>query len=135
MNLLEKLKTLDLSGNQLTGELSPKVSWDLATASFASIYLQNNQLSGELPKWLANTYLSNLNLENNNFTGSIPVIYGTGINNFTTSGAQLNLNGNRLSGEIPESILIQLKSGKRDDYWFIVDQQEGYGFSNWDYSK
>lgn len=135
LNLLEKLKTLDLSGNLLTGELAPKVSWDLATASFASIYLQNNQLSGELPKWLANTYLSNLNLENNNFTGSIPVIYGTGINNFTTSSAQLNLNGNRLSGEIPESILIELKGGKREKYWFIVDQQEGYKFSNWDYSK
>lgn len=135
LNLLEKLGTLDLSGNQLSGELAPKVSWDLTTASFATLYLQDNQLSGELPKWLANMYLSYLNLENNNFTGSIPVIYGTGINNFTSSSSRLILNGNRLSGEIPQSILLQLKSGNRDNYWFIVDQQEGYGFSNWDYSK
>lgn len=135
LNLLETLKTLDLSGNQLNGELAPKVSWDVTTASFASIYLQNNQLSGELPQWLAHMYLSNLDLGNNNFTGNIPVMYGTGINNFTSSSAKLNLNGNRLSGEIPESILLELRGGKRNNYWFIVDQQEGYKFSNWDYSK
>lgn len=125
---------LNLSGNQLTGELPAKVSWDI-NEKLKEFYLQNNQLSGTLPAWLGNMSLSNLNLENNNFTGSIPVIYGTGINNFKTTGAKLILNGNRLSGEIPQSILLQLKSGERDKHWFIVDQQEGYKFSNWDYSK
>ncbi len=131
---LTTLTKLDLSDNQLTGELPEKVAWDI-NDKLRTIYLQNNQLSGTLPEWLRYMSLSTLNLENNNFIGSIPIIFGTGINNFVTSSARLNLNGNRLSGEIPESILIELKTGKRDDYWFIVDQQEGYGFSNWDYSK
>lgn len=132
---LETLGTLDLSGNQFTGELPVKVDWDINN-KLTSISLQNNQLSGPLPEWLCDMKLSTLNLENNNFTGSIPkLLYGEGINNFTLSGAKLILNGNRLSGEIPQSILLQLKSGNRDNYWFIVDQQEGYGFSNWDYSK
>lgn len=131
---LTTLRELNLSGNQLTGELPAKVSWDI-NEKFKTVLLQNNQLSGPLPEWLRYMSLSTLNLENNNFTGSIPILFGTGINNFKISSARLNLNGNRLSGEIPESILIELKTGKRDDYWFIVDQQEGYGFSNWDYSK
>lgn len=39
--------------------------------------LQNNNIVGVLPDYLANmTHLQNLNLANNNFNGPIPVAWG-----------------------------------------------------------
>ena len=68
--------------------------------------------------------------------GGIPAkLFGEGSNNFTLSSSKLNLNGNRLNGTIPEAILIELLGGKRAGKWLIVDQQEGFGFDNWKYSK
>ncbi len=131
---LPALSTLKLFSNQLTA-LPEKVSWS-SNEKLRSIYLQDNQLSGTLPEWLCSMKLSDFNIENNNMTGEIPAkIFGEGSNNFQSSGSKFILNGNRLSGSIPEAILIELMGGKHAGKWMIVDQQEGYGFDNWDYSK
>lgn len=131
---LAALSTLDLSDNQLA-TLPDKVSWT-NNEKLTKFYLQNNQLSGTLPEWLCSMKLSEFNIENNNMTGGIPAkLFGEGSNNFTLSSSKLNLNGNRLNGTIPEAILIELLGGKRAGKWFIVDQQKGFGFDNWKYSK
>ena len=76
--------------------------------------------------------MTSLNLENNNITGTIPeslYVDGSQTGSFKTSTSVLNLNGNRLEGAIPNGILIRLRAGDRKN-WKIIDQQEGYGFTN-----
>lgn len=131
---LVSLSTLDLSDNQFA-TLPDKVSWT-SNEKLTRFYLQNNRLSGTLPEWLCSMKLSEFNIENNDMNGGIPAkLFGEGSNNFTLSSSKLNLNGNRLNGTIPEAILIELLGGKRAGKWLIVDQQEGFGFDNWKYSK
>lgn len=124
-----KLGELDLSNNQLTGSIPGEIGD--AKAKLKTLNLQNNKLSGTLPQALCDMNLSTLNLENNNITGSIPEnLYREGGTNFVTSSSKLILNGNRLTGEIPKAILVELTKADRQGRWLILDQQEGYGFTN-----
>lgn len=128
-----KLSSLDLSNNQLIGELPEELT---SCTTLKDLVLSNNQLSGNLPQNWSAMAISNMDLENNNITGSIPeslyVEDGKTTGNFKSSTSKLILNGNRLEGAIPNAILIRLGQGDRKN-WKIVDQQEGYGFSNWNY--
>ncbi|MCL7034675.1 hypothetical protein MKW94_013970, partial [Papaver nudicaule] len=63
------LVNLDLSSNNLTGELPPTMG---SLSSLTTLHLQDNQLSGTLDV-LQDLPLSDLNVENNQFSGSIPV--------------------------------------------------------------
>ena len=123
------IATLNLANNKLTGYMPGTIS-----TTMKNLYLQNNKLSGELPTALFGSLsLTKLNLENNNLSGSIPEnLYGGDSKNFTSYSAQCILNGNRLDGDIPEAILQELQDGETTK-WQIVDQQEGYGFDNWNY--
>ena len=125
-----KLSKLDASNNQLTGALPEELT---ACTTLKDLLLPNNQLSGNLPQNWSAMAISNMDLENNNITGSIPeslyVEDGKTTGNFKSSTSKLILNGNRLEGAIPNAILIRLGQGDRKN-WKIVDQQEGYGFTN-----
>ncbi|XP_075493351.1 protein STRUBBELIG-RECEPTOR FAMILY 6-like [Primulina tabacum] len=65
---LTNLSTLDLSFNALTGNLPQSMQ---SLTSISNMYLQNNQFTGTIDV-LANLPLTNLNIENNHFSGWIP---------------------------------------------------------------
>lgn len=83
--LLNGLNNLDLSGNNLSGQLPPSMA-DLF--SLATLHLQNNKLSGMLDA-LQDLPLSDLNIENNLFSGPIPAKL-LGIPNFRKDGNPFN---------------------------------------------
>jgi Leucine-rich repeat (LRR) protein len=92
-----RVRSLDLSSNNLTGSLPPELG---SLATLTSLGLYNNQLSGEIPPELGNlTNLTWLGLYNNQLSGEIPSELG-GLTNLET----LDLNSNQLTGEIPPDL-------------------------------
>uniref|UniRef100_A0A7N1A3Z2 non-specific serine/threonine protein kinase n=1 Tax=Kalanchoe fedtschenkoi TaxID=63787 RepID=A0A7N1A3Z2_KALFE len=87
---------LDISYNQLSGEIPPQVG------SMYYLYILNlghNDLSGVIPQELGGLrYLNILDLSSNRLEGSIPNSL-TGL----TSLTEIDLSNNKLSGQIPES--------------------------------
>eukprot|EP01018_Ginkgo_biloba_P020942 Gb_12080 [translate_table: standard] len=85
IRVLEIFETVirSLENNQLTGGLP-----DLSNLTNLQILrLQNNNLNGEYPNWLANLkHLKELSLENNNFSGVIPKKLFRPSLNFSYSG-------------------------------------------------
>ncbi|XP_062081219.1 receptor-like protein 9DC3 [Humulus lupulus] len=113
---LQKLIELDLSSNNFTGQLpevcssnSTKVSslcissnhHDLVGGpplNLKSLNLSTNKLSGTIPSWLYSLrYLQELDLSNNNFTGSILEFQSDSL-------LHLDLQSNKLEGIFPSSI-------------------------------
>ncbi|XP_031380513.1 protein STRUBBELIG-RECEPTOR FAMILY 5-like isoform X3 [Punica granatum] len=89
------LKDLYLGHNQLNGQLSDMFG---KLSKFATLDLSYNKLSGNLPQSFAN--LSSLNkmyLQNNQFSGSIDVLAGLPL-------SDLNVENNRFTGWIPEDL-------------------------------
>ncbi|XP_074575983.1 receptor-like protein EIX2 [Curcuma longa] len=77
------LWNLNLSGNHLTGEITHKFS---QLIELESLDLSRNQLSGSIPPALSNlTFLSHFNVSCNNLTGRIPS--GNQLNTFTDPSA------------------------------------------------
>ncbi|KAK1582676.1 hypothetical protein Q3G72_017256 [Acer saccharum] len=66
---LKSLKTLDLSFNQLTGQLPTELQ--SLESNIDHIFLTNNSLTGAVPNWILNSK-RNLDLSYNNFTDSSP---------------------------------------------------------------
>ena len=105
----EFLFELDLSGNELSGELSE----DICTSnSIFVVNLSNNRLSGSLPENIS--CVPELNLSNNNLSGSLPELLF-----INSSLSILNLSNNNLSGPLPEldlsdSELIQVRLNNND---------------------
>ncbi|XWS36539.1 hypothetical protein CRYUN_Cryun20dG0093400 [Craigia yunnanensis] len=95
------LSEVDLSGNLLTGILAPSI-WNLCDR-LVSLRLHGNSLSGSLPEpALPNSTCKNLqslDLGNNKFSGNFPEF----ITRFQAL-KELDLSGNMLSGPIPESL-------------------------------
>ncbi|XP_008220093.1 PREDICTED: probably inactive leucine-rich repeat receptor-like protein kinase At2g25790 [Prunus mume] len=115
------IKTVELSGRNISGKLSSSI---FHLPHIETIDLSNNQLAGQLPKDMfagVSNSLRHLNLSNNNFTGVVPqgsvaslevldlsnnMISGQipdGIGSFS-SLKFLDLGGNVLLGSIPSSI-------------------------------
>ncbi|CAD5168525.1 unnamed protein product [Musa acuminata subsp. malaccensis] len=120
---LNDLKILDLSNNNLSGEI-PTCNKSFPT-SLQSLHLNNNNLSGrfpsflkhceqlvtldlaennlfdEIPTWVGENllYLRVLSLKSNLFSGTIPVHIAN-----LTSLQVLDLSSNHLSGSIPSSL-------------------------------
>ncbi|KAG1363710.1 putative LRR receptor-like serine/threonine-protein kinase [Cocos nucifera] len=95
---LSKLRTLDLSANNITG-LSSDI-WELGS-SLRSLNLSWNQINGSLPNNLANFgELESLVLSYNSFSGEIPTALGS-----LRSLKVLNFSGNGFEGSLPDSIL------------------------------
>ncbi|XP_042048365.1 protein STRUBBELIG-RECEPTOR FAMILY 2-like isoform X2 [Salvia splendens] len=65
---LEHLQELDLSFNSFTGDLPVSIK---SLANLTGLFLQNNQFTGSVI-FLANLTLTDLNIEDNHFSGVIP---------------------------------------------------------------
>ena len=101
---LTQLQTLFLYSNRLHGSIPLQIG---TLANLSTLYLSSNNLTGELPLSLANlTQLQTLSLSSNRLHGSIPLQIGT-LSNLST----LYLSSNNLTGELPLSLanLIQLR--------------------------
>ncbi|KAK7364381.1 hypothetical protein VNO80_12984 [Phaseolus coccineus] len=88
------LKSIDLSSNDLTGEVPKEVGYLLG---LVSLNLSRNHFHGEIPSEIGNlSLLEFLDLSRNNFSGSIPSTFS----NIDRLG-MLDLSNNNLSGRIP----------------------------------
>jgi hypothetical protein len=90
---LTALTGLGLPDNQLSGPLQPTLA---SLSSLTGLELGHNQLSGNLPSWLGDHSLINIDLNNNQFNGEIPSAISNHVNIAT-----LNLSDNHLTGNLP----------------------------------
>lgn len=94
---LPKLRTLELAGNQISGNIPPALG---QLAELETLDLAHNQLSGRIPKELGDLgSLRSLNLAGNRLYGEIPPELGQ-----LTSLELLDLAGNDLTGELPAEL-------------------------------
>jgi Leucine rich repeat/Fibronectin type III domain len=121
LGALTRLQWLAISTNRLVGPLPNELA---GLQNLAAFYLDDNQLTGELPRWLGSLpKLSSLGLSSNHFSGRIPSeIFNAGrlrdlslaFNHLAgripaeIGKPDLNviyLQGNNLSGPVPETVL------------------------------
>lgn len=144
---LKSLSVLDLSGNNLTGEL-PKTN--LFPPNLVSFDVSQNQLSGSFPNYVCKAKgLLNLGLHTNFFNGSIPndsIKECTNLERFLVQNNMYNGNfpsllwefpkikviraeNNNFSGQIPDSIskAVQLEQVQIDNNSFVSQIPEGLG--------
>ncbi|MCO5551131.1 hypothetical protein L7F22_004628 [Adiantum nelumboides] len=91
--------SLSLSNYRTGGSISEAIN---TLTSLTEIYMDGNDLQGEIPDLSALINLEVLDLSNNGLSGSIPDSLAT-LNNLKV----LNLQNNNLSGEIPAKLLQQ----------------------------
>ena len=141
---LTSLRMLQLSNNLLSGTV-PESIGNLKNLEF--LYITRTKVSGNVPKGIANmNKLKLIDLSSNKFSGTFPIeILKNNIliecdnNNITELPLEVwndssdcvppLLQGNRLSGEIPEHI----KHTKKWEQYNVIctnHQQKGYGYSN-----
>ena len=114
-----RLAALELGNNEIDAIEAPA---DPSEIMATNIYLYNNRISGPLPEYLGHApVLRYLGLENNRFTGPVPSSYSRLI----ASNAGLYLNGNELSGRIPDEILDEPGFSA---VWPQIFWQNGEGF-------
>ena len=97
-----KLRTLDLTGNYLSGEITEffQALSECSNSSLEELNLGYNQLIGNIPHSLGNLKrLRELQLDGNAFSGSIP----SSIQNLSRLEIPY-LEDNKMNGTIPESI-------------------------------
>ena len=87
---------VQLSGNELTGEVPPDIG---KMQKFTMLHLGYNQFHGKLPSEIENLPLVVLNISVNNFSGEIPVEIGN-----LKCLQNLDLSYNNFSGEFPTSL-------------------------------
>ncbi|THG00539.1 receptor-like protein 12 [Camellia sinensis] len=94
---MELLEALDLSNNHLDEELNPLC----ILHSLIYLDLSNNQFGGLIPTCLGNFSgtLTVLNLQSNNFHGTIPQTFG-----YTSTLQELDISHNGLQGVLPRSL-------------------------------
>ncbi|KAJ7530120.1 hypothetical protein O6H91_15G079700 [Diphasiastrum complanatum] len=99
LGLLFYLRRLNVSNNNLKGTI-PQELGDATRLMF--IYLSNNRLNGNIPSsiWNLCNMLTELELDNNFFTGTIPSPASSSLH--CSFLQKLHLNSNKLSGTIPE---------------------------------
>ena len=100
---VEGTTKLFLQANQLTGEIPPEIE---NLTNLTHLYLYNNQLIGEIPAEIGNLVnLTALGLSGNQLTGEIPPEIGN-LMNLT----HLSLYNNQLTGEIPVEVCDLMES-------------------------
>ncbi|XP_059318426.1 pollen receptor-like kinase 3 [Lycium ferocissimum] len=93
---LGALKSLFIDGNQFKGEIPGDFFSKML--SLRRVWFSRNKFSGKIPDSLASLkYLSELHLENNEFSGPIPSLSQGSL-------TSINLSNNKLQGGIPQSL-------------------------------
>ena len=96
---------------------------DPEDAVVQTLYIYDNQIEGQLPENVPLiSDLSILDARNNKFSGSMPESYGR----FFERGGILRLNGNNLTGSLPEAIRTNPKF--KSNLWSDILFQNGEGF-------
>ena len=117
---IEYTTILDLSNNQLTGEIPSEIG---NLTNLTDLYLYSNQLSGSIPPEIGNlTNLTKLYLNGNQLTGSIPPEIGS-----LTNLTELWLYNNQLTGIIPETICELTNLNWSPDF---IDWDYSYIYNN-----
>lgn len=132
------IKQVQLSGNALQGDIS---NYFDGCKALEWLMVGDNQFYGSVPKALADIrkcpQLSYLSLSNNNLSGVVPWGFGAQLDKYSPSFNKLGfrLNGNRLSGELPEDLFQigffpaqAIKNFKFAEN--LYPQQEGFVFTN-----
>ncbi|KAL4618774.1 hypothetical protein ACB092_06G034200, partial [Castanea dentata] len=130
---LKELQSLNLSFNILTGRIPEKIG-DLGLVE--SINFSNNQLFGQIPQSMSSlTFLSQLNLSNNNLIGKIPS--STQLQSLSIS----SFSGNKLCGpplidncsrdDVKPNTENKGSSGGRKVDWFYVSMTLGFVVGFW----
>nr|ABN10013.1 Xa21-like protein [Triticum turgidum] len=97
-NLSQKLETLQVGGNQISGHIPSDIG---KLSNLRKLFLFQNRYHGEIPLSLGNmSQLNKLTLSDNNLEGSIPATIGN-----LTELILLDLSFNLLSGKIPEEVI------------------------------
>uniref|UniRef100_A0A1J3HB16 non-specific serine/threonine protein kinase n=1 Tax=Noccaea caerulescens TaxID=107243 RepID=A0A1J3HB16_NOCCA len=115
--------SLDLSGLNLSGTLSPDVSH---LRLLQNLSLAENQISGPIPPEISNlSGLRHLNLSNNVFNGSFPDEISSGLVNLRV----LDIYNNNLTGDLPVSVtnLTQLRHLHLGGNYFAGRIPSSYG--------
>ena len=93
------------------------------SAVVQTLYIYDNQIEGQLPENIPLiSNLAILDARNNKFSGSMPESYGR----FFERGGNLRLNGNNLTGPLPEVIRTNPKF--KTSLWSNILFQTGEGF-------
>lgn len=96
---LESLKALDISNNELSGEIP---GWMGSLKALASFKASSNKFSGQLYDFADMPLLTYVDLSNNALVGTIPPTML--MNTDTSKKVFLSLSNNRLTGEIPGNL-------------------------------
>ncbi|WVZ02354.1 hypothetical protein V8G54_023160 [Vigna mungo] len=120
---MKYLSELDLSNNQLSGEISDDIFEDAQElvllilsnntfegpiftipANLGSLSLNDNKFSGKLPSNIFNTSIILLDVSNNHLVGDIPIL----LTNFSRL-SELRMSNNHFEGSIPLQLTQQLR--------------------------
>jgi Leucine-rich repeat (LRR) protein len=91
-----ELMEIDLDGNFLAGDIEDVF---LKCTNLSQLVLMNNQINGSIPEYLAELPLMVLDLDSNNFSGTIPLSLWNSLNLMEFSAAN-----NFLEGSLPAEI-------------------------------
>ena len=140
-NAYPYVTSLSLSGNNLSGHF-PDGDCMLRLVGLSSLFLWDNKIGGSIPQCLEHSYLLNgLLMDRNQLTGEIPATlfdlpyfnrFEVGENNLTgpipanishlmDDAFLINIAGNDLSGEVPETVVNHPRFSQLWDY--IVPQR------------
>ncbi|XP_031090895.1 receptor-like protein EIX1 [Ipomoea triloba] len=99
-NILALLKLIDLSANQLTGQIPEGLT---SLYELVSLNLSRNHFSGNIPEKIGQlTQLNSLDLSNNHLSGRIPISLAN-----ISFLEYLDLSNNELCGAIPKGTQLQ----------------------------
>ena len=106
IGLLTKMKIMTLAENKLSGPIPESIKHlgNLKTFSVHNNEANTGFHSGPLPKFDTHPFLSEVYLDGNSFTGSIPHLF-LHMFNMTDEPVTIGLNNNQLTGTIPLSFL------------------------------
>lgn len=96
---LRSLKSLDVSNNQLSGQIP---EWMGSLKDLTSFKASTNKFSGELFDFAEMPHLNYLDLSNNMLVGTIPQTFLMNVD--AKKKIFLSLSNNRLQGELPDNL-------------------------------
>ena len=99
---LRLIHSLDLSENAFTGTLPTELKKLTSLSTFA-LHQTSGEINGQIPAFDVFPNLRELNLESNNFQGSLPDTFLAGISD-KSADIVIALGSNQLTGAIPASL-------------------------------